>query len=377
MVAVWMALSPCVFGQRVSVGLYDAYNLQSVVVEPQSPGYMVLVGGKKYFLEPRERVEIVRTGESIRLQVGTQGAETAQHAAIIAANPLAQLAVEVTGEAIPARTYDGNLSFYVDFERLMCVNLVDPELYIAAVTLAEVGRGAGIEVYKAQALLVRTYLYANRSRHIAEGYNLCDEVHCQAYKGSAQEYPLVVDAVKATEGLVVVDTRGELITSVFHANRGGETASASDVWLTDYDFLRSVIDPYCRKSRGARWRARVPLERWKLFLQSKGIETSTIADRSYNYESNRRYGLYGLPGGASVPFRDLREYFNLRSALFSVRVEGDEVALSGRGYGHGIGLCQEGAIQMGREGKRAEEIIKFYFYGVSIVPLEAVHPPSQ
>ena len=77
--------------------------------------------------------------------------------------------------------------------------------------------------------------------------------------------------------------------------------------------------------------------------------------------------MYELPGGIAVPFRDLREYFNLKSAWFDVAVEGGQVLLSGRGYGHGIGMCQEGAMRMAEEGKNAAEIINFYFRGARIV----------
>ena len=71
-----------------------------------------------------------------------------------------------------------------------------------------------------------------------------------------------------------------------------------------------------------------------------------------------------------MPFRDLREYFKLKSAWFDVRVVGDNVQLEGRGYGHGIGLCQEGAMRMAVEGKTVEEIVAFYLSGVRVVPKE-------
>jgi len=353
--------------QRVSIGLYDTCSTQQLELRPLSVGYKILLSGRMTPLPVDVPLRVQRQGRNLVFRHDSLSLAAADHVAVLHADPNAQIELTLVQPKGAPRTYDGNMSLFVDFGRVMCLNLVDPENYIAGVALAEVGGRAKPELYKAQALLIRTYLMANRAKHLEEGFNLCDQVHCQAYKGSASAYPEIKQATQATAGQVVVDGEGNLITSVFHANCGGQTASARDVWLTESPYLLSVRDPYCRKSRGAAWKRTLPLTDWLRFLQSKGVATQHIPMRGYVYRSETREGMYELPGGIAVPFRDLREYFNLKSAWFDVAVDGGSIHLTGRGYGHGIGMCQEGAIRMAEEGKKASEIINFYFKGTRIV----------
>ena len=362
------------WAQRVSVSLFDAASVQSVRITPRTEGYVLLVDGNKYALPSGEALRVERVGDVLRFSSLQLKNLECEHAAVIHGDPEAMFELECVTPAAGAREYDGNLNLYVDFGCLMVSNLVDQELYVAGVVLAEVGSRAKYELYRAQALLVRTYLLSHRDKHLEEGYNLCDEVHCQAYRGSAQKYPTIVKAAKSTQGLVLLDKGKRFVTSVFHANCGGETASAGDVWLTDNDYLRSVRDPYCRKSKGATWTTRVRLADWKRFLHSKGVPTQNISNGQYAYRSTRREAVYSLPGGVGVPFRDLREYFNLKSAWFDVIPSGESLELRGRGYGHGIGLCQEGAMRMAEAGKKAEDIIAFYFHGVRIAKASMAVP---
>lgn len=361
-------------GQRVAIGLYDNVDLQSVTISPVSKGYRVLLDGKVRPLPSGQSLDARREGNLLAVRVNGQPLGGYRHVAVINDAVATQLSVEAGEGGADRRILDGNLSLTVDFQRVMCVNLVDQECYVAGVVLAEVGSGQGAELYKAQALLVRTYLLAHRGRHINEGFNLCDQVHCQAYKQSAWGNETIRGATLATRGLVVVDGDGRLIASVFHANCGGQTASAEQVWLTPQSYLRSVKDPDCAGANGSRWKAVVPLKEWRRLLSSKGIAAYQLTAEQMAYRSTRREAIYALPGGRGVPFRDLREYFNLRSAWFDVEVRGDKVYLQGRGYGHGIGMCQRGAMAKAQKGYSAAQILQAYFFGVKVVPAEQALP---
>lgn len=361
-------------GQRVAIGLYDNVDLQAVMVAPVSKGYRVLLDGQVRPLPSGQHLHAAREGTRLAVRINGQPLGSYRHVVVLNDAPIAQVGLAAGEKTGGMRVVDGNVSLTVDFQRVMCINLVDTECYVAGVVLAEVGRGQSIELYKAQALLVRTYLLAHRGRHITEGFNLCDQVHCQAYKESAWGEDLIREAALATRGMVVVDSEGRLISSVFHANCGGQTASAEQVWLSPRSYLKSVNDPDCRGASGARWEAEVSLEAWRRFLQSKGINALRLTGQQMAYRSERREALYTLPGGRGVPFRDLREYFNLRSAWFDVEVKGEKVHLRGRGYGHGIGMCQRGAMAKARRGFDAESILKAYFSGVSVVPAEQALP---
>lgn len=369
---VGLLLPRASYSQRVSIGLFDTCSIQQVQLRPLTDGYQLLSNGKLTPLAVGESVTVSRNQQNLVLQHDSLTLPPTKHLVLLHSDPTAQFELTLLRPTTATRTYDGNLSLWVDFGRIMCINLVDQEAYIAGVALAEVGGRAKPELYKAQALLIRTYLMSNRSKHLDEGFNLCDQVHCQAYKGTASAYPDIAKAIHETEGMVVLDSEGALLLSVFHANCGGQTASARDVWMTESSYLQSVKDSYCRRSRGATWKKKIPLNDWLRFLQSKGIPVHQLPTSGYQYRSDVRRGMYELPGGLAVPFRDLREYFNLKSAWFDVAIVGGEVQLNGRGYGHGIGMCQEGAMRMAEEGKKAHEILHFYFRGISISPISGV-----
>jgi stage II sporulation protein D len=92
-----------------------------------------------------------------------------------------------------------------------------------------------------------------------------------------------------------------------------------------------------------------------------------VADKTLlNYSQQNRTTSY-IIGNATVPVNEIRDYFRLRSTFFSVAVNGEDIILNGRGYGHGVGMCQEGAMEMALKGFTYSEIIKFYFPGVAIV----------
>jgi stage II sporulation protein D len=89
----------------------------------------------------------------------------------------------------------------------------------------------------------------------------------------------------------------------------------------------------------------------------------------YNFEQPSRVPDY-IVGAFLLPLRILRSELDLRSTFFSVSVNGDSVLLSGRGYGHGVGLCQEGAMVMSVKGFTFEDIIRFYYPGVRLIRIQ-------
>lgn len=360
--------------QSISVSLFDDIPLEQIRVEPEGEGWSLFVEG--IFMPIPSGHSILFTRKERHVQVAMPSLATVEytHVAILhdGTDSLACLHVEPVLPTGTQRKYRGNLSLYVDFLRLMCINLVPVEEYVGCVAHAELGPKAPLEAYKAQCLLVRTYLYKHIDKHLSEGFNLCDGVHCQAYHGLREGVEQALLAARSTKGKVLVSaTTGELVSTVFHANCGGHTASARDVWLEDNPHLLSVEDPYCVGSKTARWTKNIALGEWEHFLQSKGVQTQSLSPDNYAWLASGRKAHY-VVNGVKVPFRDLREFFHLRSAFFSILMRGNRVILKGRGYGHGCGLCQEGAMEMARRGKKAEEIIHFYFQQVRIESYERV-----
>jgi stage II sporulation protein D len=260
--------------------------------------------------------------------------------------------------------YNGDLQCFPDFGTLLFINISDIEKYITGVVLAEGGSGHNIEFFKAQAIIARTYMYKHFDKHLSDKYNVCDNTHCQAFNGLSGD-SVLNKAVYETRDLVILDNDGTLITAAFHSNCGGETSTSDEVWISGHNYLKAVTDPYCTTSRSATWRKSISKEEWISALTKSSYKEGTTDLSVFNFEQKSRLTNY-RSGSFSVPLRTLRENMNLRSTFFSVEVNGDSVILNGRGYGHGVGLCQEGAMTMALKGFRYKDIINFYYSGVTI-----------
>lgn len=264
--------------------------------------------------------------------------------------------------------YEGDLQCFPDLGKLVFINICDIEQYVAGVVKAEGGSGKYVEYIKTQALLARTYTYKYFHRHDLDRYNLCDNTHCQAFNGITGD-SMIIKAVLETKGLVVLDKDSILINSAFHSNCGGETCSSGDVWLSDYSYLKKVTDPYCKSSRNAVWTKSIPLPEWETYMNNSGYTGPDDNPSVYNFSQLTRQKDYHA-GSFSIPFGRIRSDLNLRSAFFSIIVKDNTVVLRGRGYGHGVGLCQEGAMVMASKGFKFNDIIQFYFSGVIITDVK-------
>lgn len=281
-----------------------------------------------------------------------------------------RFSVRINGKVPMKRLYTGELSCRSDLGTILLLNSFDIESYIAGVVRAEGGTGKNIEYLKAQAILVRTYLFKYFGKHSMDHFNLCDNTHCQVFNGITDD-SLINRASQETRGLVISGPDSSLIISAFHSNCGGETAPSEDVWVTPQPYLKKVTDPFCTSSRNAKWEVRMPSDQWKDYLKKSGYPGILNNDALLNYSQLTRSDVYKA-GDFSLPLRQIRTDMNLRSSYFSVAVSGDSVVLSGKGYGHGVGLCQEGAMVMASKGFDYRQIINFYYTGVRITDINEI-----
>lgn len=364
---MFLIASTVTHAQKIGISIFNELNLQTLLVTPVSGQYSLIMGTEEFLMSPNQSVYISKVGDSLRVRDMSSNFGTWKRVSLVGQTGSDVVRINPISPAHPARIYDDNLGFYADFGRLMLVNLVDENKYIAGVVESESGPSAPLEFYKVQAILARTYALGHTERHQGEGFNLCDAVHCQAYKGRSVKNPDIIKASKETAGLIVVDETEQLIVGAFHANCGGETANSGNVWLKSHNYLVSVNDAYCRNSPSANWELRIPLREWKKFISEKGVDTTSIVITSYSQVSKNREYTYSI-GGKQIPLTDIRTHFKLRSSFFSIDVVSNSIRLKGRGYGHGVGLCQDGAINMARRGKTHTEILEHYFSKVRIVP---------
>jgi stage II sporulation protein D len=274
------------------------------------------------------------------------------------------------------RTYEDNLTVTLtsDKKQFLIINKVDIEKYIAGVVESESGTRCDIEYYKLQAILCRTYLLAHLNRHVLEGFEVCDDVHCQAYLNKTND-EIVKKAILDTRGLVVVDNDLNLITAAFHSNCGGETVASEDVWAMPTTYLKSVKDTFCLNANHAHWQRTISSEDWKSYLQLKhtNLNDSARFNSATSFNQSNGRAVYFTDKDLKIPLKTIRGDFQLKSTYFSIEQKGESVIFKGRGYGHGVGLCQEGAMRMASLNYSYKDILNFYYKDVHLVDLSALN----
>lgn len=362
----FIVLSP--LEARVRIALLGLDRPLSLTVNIREGSYRMLAGGQYYYPGADENILLVKTGDKVLVSILGAGSILSDSVVIESMDGTGCFSVRNNLRGHAAREYNGDLTLIPDIRALLAINTVDEESYLAGVVRTETGPGGHIEFYKVQAMLARTYLYMNIDRHERDGYDLCDKVHCQAYHGRS-DLPVIHEAVKATRGRVLVNADSLLVFTPFHSNCGGETQSSAYVWLTDMQHIHAVTDPYCGFSRNARWTKEIAIDDWLAYLAEHGYRH--VDDGDLACDQPVRAKDYRA-GSFTYPLVNIREDWALRSTFFSVALKGRDLVLSGRGYGHGVGLCQEGARVMAERGFMMEEILAFYFKGLVITGINDV-----
>ena len=236
--------------------------------------------------------------------------------------------------------------------------------------------------YEAQALVARTYALAVRGRHASEGFDLCSTTHCQVYvrdQWKRSRWATQVDqAVAQTRGRYLASGRVP-IEAVFHAHCGGHTSTASEVWRSrGAPYLRGVDDPYCLREQPAEWSTPLDLEALRRAVNER--ERTSVGDRLDGVQVLRRDAggrvVEIVLSGTRTPVvtgEDFRLAVlaaagprSLRSARFDVQRTGSRLVFTGRGAGHGVGMCQVGLIGRLRAGQSPEAALRAYYTGISI-----------
>lgn len=269
------------------------------------------------------------------------------------------------------RIYEERLAVSMHRHAMLLVNRVELEKYVAGVVQSEVfGSSQDVEFFKIQAVAARTYCLANLNRHLKDGYNMCDAVHCQSYKGKCTDADILRGTYE-TYSDVIVDSLHHLITPAYHSNSGGMTVDAGDIWQRSVPYLKAKVDTFSVNSRNYLWEKKIPMSQWTEFFMNKYGPTYQSDEKQQQIRHLSQPGRlpYWVVGKDTIPTKLLRTYFRLRSSYFSVSPNetGDSVLLSGKGYGHGVGLSQEGAIRMVQLGYSFEDILKFYYNNIEVL----------
>ncbi|MGZ8843949.1 MAG: SpoIID/LytB domain-containing protein, partial [Pyrinomonadaceae bacterium] len=270
------------------------------------------------------------------------------------------------------------------------------EDYVLGVMRAEGTMETEPESLKALAIAIRTYALKNAGRHAKDGYDFCSTTHCQRFsvrsptvrEGSDRDKALpdgrasdtrLLDAVRATEGQVLLDDRGQVAESYFGASCGGETANIGDLWgVTPPDYLSGVRDEYCASGPHAHWNDVISRANLLRALQSDArtdvgnhLDQVLITKR----DETGRAEFITLEGERPKTVRgwDFKIIVGrvlgwnvLKSSRFDVARAGANFVFRGSGFGHGLGLCQEGAHVMAARGASYQRILEKYFPGAKV-----------
>lgn len=270
------------------------------------------------------------------------------------------------------------------------IRRVSLEDYVQAAILSEFAPGSGDPVIvermlEVQAVVSRTYVLAQLSRHGKDGFDVCATSHCQLFQPSRLQTsrwaPASAAAVSATSGRILW-YNGAPARALFHADCGGHTSNAIDIWGGQgVPYLVGISDDGAASEAHASWRYEASFDtvrqalnadsRTRVGARLDGIE---ILDR--DPAGRAEHVLIHSTQPRTVRGEDLRDVLTralgartIRSTWFDVHREHGAYVFEGRGFGHGVGLCQAGALARIRAGAKPAAILQRYFPGTKLIAL--------
>jgi len=248
------------------------------------------------------------------------------------------------------------------------------ESYVARVLAGEAARGSRPAALEALAITIRTFALANRGRHRADGFDMCDQTHCQVVRAADAE---TERAAQATAGRLLL-WRGAPASVFYTASCGGRTERPSSVWpgADDPPFLPSRNDDACDGAPS--WTAEIDERDLFRALRAAGFSGERLRRmRIASVNASGRVASLALEGlrPDRISGQDLRVavgrtlgWQHIKSTSFDLRRDDEVYRFSGHGYGHGVGLCVIGSTRLAERGVSAEAILARYFPGASLTP---------
>lgn len=296
------------------------------------------------------------------------------------------------------RWYRGRTAVVPTSNGLTAVNYVDLEQYLYSVLGGEMGGGWPQEALKAQAVAARSYALYQRQRGSNGVYDLGDTPAWQVYGGIADEATGTQAAVDATSGQVLTH-KGEIIEAVFHSSAGGCTENVEEIWSEPLPYLRSVRETVPEQSPVAQWSKTLSRSEISHLIAGVGNVTSIqVKKRTSTCGRIVALEVEGDAGRREIKGDDLQAALDLKSTFFEIEpqygpaevpitpesldkpTEKGEKAkaavgpsgfqITGRGFGHGLGLSQYGARQLALSGMNYQQIMSFYYKDTTLAKIQ-------
>lgn len=251
---------------------------------------------------------------------------------------------------------------------LTVVNEIDVEDYLKGVLPSEMHSTWSEEALKAQAVISRTYAIFKNIENKDLPFTLSSDVESQVYGGKKVEQPSTNKAVQKTRGEILT-YHGKIFPAFFHAACGGRTTRSNWVWnIESHPSLKGVECNYCLGFKFDNWKVQYTAMEIRSLLAKKGFSVpavNSISLKDVDVSGRPRYLVVHYPGGSQkIPVQKFRIAVGadkLRSAKMTVSQSGDPFEFQGRGWGHGVGLCQWGAKRLAELGYKYQDILRFYY----------------
>ena len=279
---------------------------------------------------------------------------------------------------IGTRTFRGTLRAVQNGNRIIVVDDIPIETYLVGLINSEISSSWPAEAIKAQAVAARTYAMNQTDRirraRPDSSYDMESTMMDQVYDGAHREEAHVYRIVEATRGQVL-KKNGAIFPAFYHSCCGGMTEHAHNVW-SDAEGSPPVEDRYCERSPKRLWSYKLSRAEFQKLLAAANVTMSSITSITTVplFDSPRvdTVVVETTSGTQNVKATELRKilgYANVKSTWFEVNLAGKDIVFNGRGYGHGVGMCQLGAKGMAEEGHAYTDILKFYYPDAEIVTI--------
>ncbi len=272
--------------------------------------------------------------------------------------------------------YRGLLILQVASNGMEVINRLGVETYLYGVVPKEMAPDWPLEALKAQAVAARSYALFLKEKRRDKPFDLMATTASQVYGGYDAKYRKAIGAVDATRGQVMTHG-GKVAIAYYHANSGGHTEDAGNVWVADMPYLKGITDPYSKKVPGNKWQCSLRAQDIEQALAVSGMHVGKVTGlRPLGTSASGRVRTVRIisdSGAFSIKSNNFRlklDPIKVKSTRFAIAQNGDEFQLSGTGFGHGVGMSQWGARNMALAEESYERILAHYYQGASLKTLD-------
>jgi len=352
----------------------------------------VFVGVPNIFVRQKnEELHITASKGKLKIKTKSKRQQTADRRVFKATGTSASdcIAIATDKVGLNKACYNGEFIVTANGNKLNAINVIDIEDYLRGVVPYEIGKldESKFEALKAQAVAARTYAYKHFGSRVAQGFDVYADTRDQVYKGLHSATALTDKAVRETEG-VVMTYNGEFITAYYHSTCGGETEGVVTWGRPDHPYLKNKPDlrpdgtPWCRESNYTEWTREFTEDELRDLFQINAKEAkanvpSFSSIKSMHIQDTLKSGrIHTLVietnnGSFTAKADKIRWLFKrggtiLPSSFFRIHKNGNEWILKGKGFGHGVGLCQMGARARAQAGQSYIQILTHYYPGITL-----------